>query len=146
MGDIITHAEDGKYALSSIGVAAIELMGKVEEQDKAEKAGKRTRRISQLAVAFSVVFAIALLTATVYAITFTTQDQRSLFKPNQETEIIPVRIAPNQTFSYNITFNQLKTDSGYGYSIGHQEILVHILQTRTMLLNGQYTFLTLNLD
>jgi len=113
---------------SEFEIADIE--GKVEEQDKAEKTGNRTRRISQLAVVFSVVFAIALLTAAVYALTFTTQDQRSLFKPNQETEIIPVRIALNQTFSYNITLSQLKTGSGYGYSIGQQETLVYVPQTR----------------
>lgn len=130
MGDIITHTQDGKYVLSSVGVAAIELMGKVEEQDKKEKTKKRTKRISRLAVFFSIVFATALLTATAYALTFTTQDQISLFKPNQETETIPVRIATDQTFSYNITLSQLSTDSGYGYSIGQQETLVNIPQTK----------------
>jgi DNA-binding transcriptional ArsR family regulator len=130
MGDIITHTQDGKYALSSIGVAAIELMGKVEEQDKKEKTRKRTKRISRLAIFFSIVFATALLTATAYAVTFTTQDQISLFKPNQETETVPVRIAPGQIFSYNITLRQLSTGSGIGYSIGQQETLVNVSQTR----------------
>lgn len=130
MGDIITHTQDGKYVLSSVGVAAIELMGKVEEQDKKEKTRKRTKRISRLAVFFSIVFATALLTATAYALTFTTQDQISLFKPNQETETIPVRIATGQTFSYNITLSQLSSGSGYGYSIGQQETLVNIPQTK----------------
>jgi DNA-binding transcriptional ArsR family regulator len=146
MGNIITHTHDGKYVLSSVGVAAIELMGKVEEQDKEEKIRKRTKRISRLAVFFSIVFAIALLTATLYALTFTTQDQISLFEPIQETETVPVRIAPGQMFSYNITLRQLSTGSGYGYSIGQQETLVNIPKQEAIFPNGLGTFRALNSD
>ncbi len=130
MGDIVIRTEDGKYALSSVGYAAIELVGKVEEQDKSNRTNKRAKRVSRLALVFSAIFAIALLTASVYALTFTTQDQGTLFKANQEIEMIPVRIEPDQAFNYNTTLNQLSFGSGYGSSIGQQQTLVWITQRR----------------
>jgi len=130
MGDIITHTKEGKYALSSVGKAAMELVGKVEEQDKSTKTKKRTERISKLAIVFSAIFAIALLTATVYALMFTTQDHGIFFEPHQETEIVPISIEPSQEFNYKITINQLNPDSEFGYSIGQQENLAYIPQTR----------------
>jgi len=126
LGDIVTRIKDGKYALSSIGLAAVELVSKVEEQDTLTK---RTKRINKLAVIFSVIFAVALLTATVYALTFTTQEQIDLFKADQETEGIPIRIQLGQAFSYNITINQV-IGSYYGYSIRQQQTSVDIPQTR----------------
>ncbi len=130
MGDIVTHTEDGKYALSSVGLAAIELVGKVEEQDKSNRTNKRAKRVGRLALVFSVIFAVALLTASVYALTFTTQDQVDLFKAKLESEMIPVRIGPHQTFGYNTTFIQSNSGSTCGYSVGQQEILVYTSQTR----------------
>ena len=126
MGDIITRTEDGKYALSSVGLAAIELVSKVEEQDKSNRANKRARRISRLALVFSAIFAIALLTASVYTLTFTTLYS----KTNPEIETIPVRVGPHQTFDYNITFIQVNFGSGWGYSVGQQQTLVYVPQTR----------------
>ncbi len=126
MGDIVTRTEDGKYTLSSVGLAAIELVGKVEEQDKSTEARKRTRRISKLAIVFSVILAIALLSATVYAVTFTTRYQGDLFKANLETETIHIAISSDQPFNYNITIDQLNADSGYGYSIGQKQTIVYI--------------------
>jgi len=130
MGDIITHTKEGKYALSSVGKAAMELVGKVEEQDKSTRTKKRTERISKLAIIFSAIFAIALLTATVYALTSTTQDQVIFFEPHQETEIVPISIEPSQEFNYKITINQLNPSSEFGHSIGQQETFVYIPQTR----------------
>lgn len=130
MGDIVTRTDDGKYALSSVGWAAIELVGKVEEQDKSHRTNKRAKRISKLALVFSAIFAIALLTACVYALTFTTQEQIDLFKATQGSEMVPVRIGPYQTFGYNTTFIQSNSGSSCGYSVGQQEILVYTSQTR----------------
>jgi DNA-binding transcriptional ArsR family regulator len=129
MGDIVTQTEDGKYALSSVGLAAIELVGKVEEQDKSTKTKKRSKRISKLAMIFSAIFAIALLTATVYTLTFTTQNQGSLFEPHQELENILFSIGSGQVFSYNMTIDHLDSDSGFGHSITQQETTVYIPQT-----------------
>ncbi len=131
MGDIITHTDEGKYKLSSVGLAAIELVGKVEEQDKSTKSMKRTKRVSRLAIIFSALFAVALLAASVYALSFTTQDQGVLFKANQETERVPIAIGPSHLFNYSIIMNQSKTSSGIGYSIGQTQTLVYIPQTRS---------------
>ena len=131
MGDIITRTDDGKYALSSVGLAAIELVGKVEEQDKSNRTNKRAKRIGRLSLVFSAIFAIALLTACVYALTFTTQDQVAIFGANPDPNLIqmvPVRIGPHQTFGYNITFIQVDygSDQAYSIDVGQQQTLVRI--------------------
>lgn len=121
LGDIITHTKDGKYELSSVGSAAVKLMNKVEEQDASAKTNKRERKISKTTLVFSVIFAVALLAATVYAMTYTTQTSSGLFEANQETERILVSIQPNQIFSYAFTLNAQDFDSGHSYSIGQNE-------------------------
>lgn len=127
MGDIVTRTDDGKYALSSVGYAAIELVGKVEEQGKSNRTDKRAKRISKLALVFSAIFAVALLTASVYALTFTTQDQVAIFGADPDLmQMVPVRIEPHQTFDYNVTFIQVDygSDRAYSIDVGQQQTLV----------------------
>jgi len=130
LGDVVVHTEDGKYALSSVGWAAIELVSNVEEHDKSNRTGKRARRVNRLSLVFSAIFAVALLTASVYALTFTTQEQVDLFQSVQGSEMAAVILEPGQTFDYDITGIQLDFGSGYGYSVGQQETLVYTPPTR----------------
>ena len=130
LGEIVTRTKDGKYALSSVGFAAVKLMSKIEEQDASTKANKRVRRISNTATIFSVIFAAALLTATVYTVTFTTEDQGVLFGPTQEFEGIPIILQTNQTFKYTITLNQLSDELGHTYTIRQNETLIEISPSR----------------
>ncbi len=112
MGDIVTHTEDGKYALSSVGYAAIELVGKVEEQDKSNKTIKRTRRISRLALVFSVIFAVCLLTVSIHALTYTTQNERVLFStPTNSVYPKLVNLQPGDQYKYSISLNTLSLNT-----------------------------------
>jgi hypothetical protein len=75
---------------------------------------------------FSVIFAVALLISTVYALTYTTQTQEILFESTQDTEQVPISLQPNQTFSYAFTLNVRSFGSGHGYSIGQNETVATI--------------------
>ena len=137
LGDLVTHTKEGKYALSTAGWAAVRLMGKVEEQEEAAKVNKRQRRISKTALIFSVIFAVCLLTATIYALTFTTQEENYLFgEVLSESEKVYISFEPRDQFNYNFSLNPWNNGfsipwyTGYyggldyihgGYSIGQNE-------------------------
>ena len=127
LGDIVTRTKAGKYALSSVGKTAVNLMTKVEEQHATTREVKQARRVSKTAVIFSVIFAIALLTSTVYALTFTTQQQDILFGGTQ----ISVNLQPNQTYTYTITLKTLSFISGHGSAIGNNNMEVMVSPPKT---------------
>lgn len=79
LGDLVTHTQEGNYTLSTAGWAAVKLMGKVEEQEETAKTNKRIRITSKTAIIFSAIFAVCLLTAAIYALTYTTQNESVLF-------------------------------------------------------------------
>ena len=130
IGDVVVHTEDGKYALSSVGLAAIELVSNVEEHDRSNRTNRRTKRVSRLALVFSAIFTVALLTASVYALTFATLDQRDLFKADRENAMVPVRIGPHQTLRYNITIIQSKSGSDCVCFVDQQKTIVYTPPTR----------------
>lgn len=117
LGDLITRSPDGKYGLSSFGLAAVRLMSGVEEHDSSAPTPKRRNIVSLTAAIFSVVLVIALLATNVYTLGLTTQT----YGDRVIVHGIPVGIAPNETFSYDVT---LVYGSGstigdpYGISIG----------------------------
>lgn len=79
LGALVTRTQDGNYTLSTAGWAAVKLMGKVEEQEETAKTNKRINRTSKTAIIFSAIFAVCLLTATIYALTYTTEDEGDFF-------------------------------------------------------------------
>jgi hypothetical protein len=117
LGDLITRSPDGKYGLSSFGLAAVRLMSGVEEHDSSAPTPKRRNIVSLTAAIFSVVLVIALLATSVYTLGLTTQT----YGDRASVGPILVGIAPNETFSYDVT---LVYGSGsvigepYGISIG----------------------------
>lgn len=71
LGDLITRTTEEKYSLSSIGVAAVKLMGRVEEHSY--ELSKKNMKLSQIfAKAYPFVLSGALIVACIYFISFTT--------------------------------------------------------------------------
>ncbi len=128
LGDLITRNENGKYMLSTAGWAAVRLMGKVEEQEESVEINKRKRRISKTTIVFSVLFAVSLLIATVYALTYTTQDQNVLFEVSRETENVSMVLQPNQQFDYGFSFSLGSLGGTIGYSINHNKTDIMVPQ------------------
>jgi hypothetical protein len=126
LGDIITRTKNEKYALSTVGQAAVKLMNGVEEQHSSTKKVKHARRISKTAIIFSTIFAIALLTWNVYALTFTTQQQTTLFETTQEFEKVPIILQPNQKSNYTISLKTIDSATGTGYSINNDTTTVFV--------------------
>jgi hypothetical protein len=103
LGDLVTHSSDGKYRLSSFGMAAVRLMSGVEEHSPSAISMRRTRVNTVIGI-FSIILAVTLLSVSVYAANATTQTYGELV-------IVPdilVAAAPNQKFVYNVTLS-------YGY-------------------------------
>jgi hypothetical protein len=73
LGDLITHTKDGKYILSSFGVAAMKLMGGVEENYPSPQSTKHRHRISQtISKLFSFILVASLIAASIHLVTYTT--------------------------------------------------------------------------
>ena len=69
LGDLVTHSPDGKYKLSSFGVATVKLMSGVEEHNKST-ASKPKSKVDTAVKIFSIVLAVALLLVSVYSLNF----------------------------------------------------------------------------
>jgi hypothetical protein len=115
LGDLIARSQDGKYGLSSFGLAAVKLMSRVEEHDSSSATPKRMNIMNLTATIFSAALVIALLATSVYALGLTTQTSGDLVS----VHAIPVSIAANEIFSYDVTLacrcNQTTTEP-YGIS------------------------------
>jgi hypothetical protein len=99
LGDLVTRSSDGKYKLSSFGVAAVRLMSGVEESNPPAVSTRRTRLDTFVRV-FSVVLAGTLLLVSVCAISLTTPPE---IQDLVTVPSLPVVTAPNQKFVYNVT-------------------------------------------
>jgi DNA-binding transcriptional ArsR family regulator len=99
-GDLIAHAQDGKYQLSSIGVAAVKLMGGVEEHPP--ESSRRKVKLSQVvANVYPLILAAALIVASLYFITYTTPV--STAAPQQDyMKHYPFFISAGQTLEVNV--------------------------------------------
>jgi len=101
LGELIAHSSNGKYTLSSVGVAAVKLMSGVEEQPK-PFASQKTKQtlIGDFAKIYAMSLAIVLAVASLYFVNFTTVEQ--------PFSIVAGRgalktIALGQLYHYNIT-------------------------------------------
>jgi hypothetical protein len=98
LGDLVTHSSDGKYRLSSFGMAAVRLMGGVEEHNPPAVSMRKTKVDISIRI-FSIVLAVVLLFVGVNAVNFATHTYGEfVILPG-----IPVAAAPNQRFVYNVT-------------------------------------------
>ena len=80
-------------------MAAVKLMSGVEEHDSSTAPPKRKNIVNLTAAIFSVALVIALLATSVCTLGFTTQTSGDLVS----VHAIPVTIAANETFSYDVT-------------------------------------------
>ena len=113
LGDLVTRSPEGKYRLSSFGLAAVKLMSGVEEHHPPGVSKSRSR-VDVAFKIFSLVLAVALLSMSVYAVNLTTQADGELASVNA----IPIVLSANQNFSYpvSLTYQSSSTESR-GFSV-----------------------------
>ncbi|MFZ7138643.1 MAG: winged helix-turn-helix domain-containing protein [archaeon] len=102
LGDLTVHSSDGKYKLSSFGVAAVKLMGGVEEQTPTNHKEKPKLR-KTIGKFYSIILALALIGASFHLITY--------------GEIVETTSASTAYFNYPIydsTAFNLKKDETFG--------------------------------
>jgi hypothetical protein len=102
LGDLVTHSTDGKYKVSSLGMAATKLMGGVEEHSP-PTVSKPVSKVDTTVRIFSIVLAAILLWSSFYSIDFTTQTTNPFVRVPKTDQRIPFALGPNQTYDYNIT-------------------------------------------
>jgi hypothetical protein len=112
LGELISHTKDGKYLLSSFGVAALRLMTGVEELPPQTPTKKR--RIARfLPKVLSLLLAISLVVASIHFVTCTVPITASL----NQNGINPTAFFVNasQPYEFNITFilinNSIKSNN-----------------------------------
>lgn len=71
LGDLITHSQDGKYQLSSLGSAAVRLMGGVEEHH-IELSKPKLKLTKVFAKTYPLILSAALIIAGLYFVSYTT--------------------------------------------------------------------------
>ena len=113
LGDLITRSPEGKYRLSSFGLAAVKLMSGVEEHHPPGVSKSRSR-VDVVFKIFSLVLAVALLSMSVYALNLTTQADGELASVNA----IPIALSANQNFSYLVSLTyQSSSRESHGFSV-----------------------------
>ena len=113
LGDLVTRSPEGKYRLSSFGLAAVKLMSGVEEHHPPGVSKSRSR-VDVAFKFFSLVLAVALLSMSVYAVNLTAQTEGELASVNA----IPIVLSANQNFSYPVSLtNQSSFRESSGFSV-----------------------------
>ena len=101
LGDLIMHSQDGKYLLSSIGIAAVRLMSGVEEHPSLSSSQK-PRMSEVMPKVFSLVLVMILIAAGIHFVTYTTPTSTATL--NQDWIYpTPFVIGAGQTFEFNVT-------------------------------------------
>ena len=106
LGDLIIQYQDGKYQLSSIGVAAVRLMSGVEEHPSVYS-NKKPKRPQVLSKVFSLVLATTLIVMSLHAITYTTPISTATLNQDRIYPT-PFVIGAGQTFEFNVTLEYWK--------------------------------------
>jgi DNA-binding transcriptional ArsR family regulator len=71
LGDLIMHSQDGKYQLSSVGSAAVRLMGGVEEHSQ-ELSRPKVKLTRIFAKVYPLILSCAMIIASLYFFSYTT--------------------------------------------------------------------------
>ena len=99
LGELIRKPQDGKYELSSIGIAAVKLMSGVEEH-QAHTSGRESRtRLTAMNV-YPLILIGALIVASFFFVNFTTSLGAEGRSASPGTLI---HVRPGQAFTFNIT-------------------------------------------
>lgn len=98
LGDLVTRSEEGKYDLSSIGLAAVKLMSGVEDNPGVSIPHKsRVRQV--IAEVYLLILVGGIILASLYFVNFTISEFSGSAGYGGEV----VSIQPNQTFRLNVT-------------------------------------------
>jgi DNA-binding transcriptional ArsR family regulator len=102
LGDLIVRSEDGKYKLSSFGVAAMRLMGGVEENYPSPLSNHKHRILRAMPKVFSVLLAVVLIPTSIHLVIYT--EPSSTATLNQDRIYpTPFVIGAGETFEFNVT-------------------------------------------
>jgi hypothetical protein len=118
LGDLIRKPQDGKYELSSIGIAAVRLMSGVEEHQTHSFGGESRVRLTPMNV-YPLVLVGVLIAASFFFVNFTVP-LRGEGRSTLPGAVIQVR--PGETFAFNIT---LVYTSGMEYAVLTNNSLYH---------------------
>jgi len=111
LGDLIVHNQNGKYQLSSIGVAAVRLMSGVEEHPSTSP-HQKPRKSKFIPQVYSLILVIALIAMSIHIVTYTTPISTSTL--NQDWIYpTPFVIDAGQTFEFNVTLEYWRYSSPY---------------------------------
>ena len=121
LGDLTVHSNSGQYRLSSFGLAAVKLMGGVEEQKCTKPNPKKQTQI------YSIILALALIGASFHLVTYSrvastwSTSSEHLLYPLYTN--IPLNLTSNETYEFFVTikYNQFSTSKrGGGLGGGFQ--------------------------
>jgi len=99
LDELVSHTNNGKYTLSSIGIAAVKLMHGVEDYSPPPSPSSSTGVFDVLAKTSIIGIILALLAASLFLTGFI----QSAGGERSEIPNIAVTIPPNQTYTYNLT-------------------------------------------
>jgi len=114
LGELISKGEDGKYRLSTLGVAALNLLRGVEEP--ASK--KRKRNAPYVKIIYSMIMCLLLLISASYTLMY--HERNVSFRYSyMPVNPHPIRIRPKEsvTIDYTITYNGTGTAHWSQYSL-----------------------------
>lgn len=121
LGDLTVHSNNGHYKLSSFGVAAVKLMGGVEEQTPASF-NHRFKPRQLLVKVYPVILALALIGASFHLVTYatvvstSTSSTENMLYPLYAN--IPFNVGAGETFEINVTIQHRSLIYGRGFGVG----------------------------
>ena len=126
LGDLTVHSDNGQYRLSSFGIAAVKLMGGVEEQTPTSS-NRRFKPCQLLVKVYPVILALALIGASFHLVTYATvvstdtSSTENLLYPFFSN--IPFDVRADETFEINVTIEHRPQLYGRGFGVhgGPQE-------------------------
>ena len=113
--DLVAHLESGKYALSSIGEAAVKLMSGVEEHRPQAKREKLTIR-QIIATVYPLLLVGALVITSLFVLNYSVQAASSLASDSYSLETRSSNIfigGVNQTVNFSLTTERSPANGAY---------------------------------
>jgi DNA-binding transcriptional ArsR family regulator len=104
LGDLIVHNQNGKYQLSSIGVAAVRLMSGVEEQTPAAFHSK-LKLSDVVSKIFSIILVAILIVVSVHFVTYATPVS-TVGLSQDHIHPTPLLIGAGETIEFNLTLTE----------------------------------------
>jgi len=116
LGELISHTKDGKYTLSSFGVAALRLMNGVEELPPQTPTKKR--RIAKfIPKVLSLLLAISLVVTSIHFVTYTTPVSISILNENYQIPSIFTIDDTKGIFEIDIIVDQINDTNSAGSNV-----------------------------